>query len=398
MKKKFRIVSLLLTVVLLMSAFVTPFGTTQEKDGALTQPEVSHEFETLLISELLLFAEDFVERRNTKMVGAMNRSQKSFGRLDNRTAYESVNKFAAEQTKLHELNVRRDLLREWGEAYTDSHTELTLLRVDIQDNMATLDVEEFSKLYYEKIRGDEPDYTAWVAQRRFVFLNGATGWELVSQELLNNSDLVPITEPTGATENTMRTNPLSNPSTQHDESNDIKARNSDLAGLSLSHGVGILSTFNRIAARDYALRYWQNPNPNYRAFLEDCTNFISQAMRAGGWTDVPGWYRDTRHWWYNWLVQTWSWVGVRHWFEFASVHSRRTTLFSNPRSLWEGEVLQVDFKNDGTMNHSMIVTRKTASEIYLTYRTTNTLNRSFASLSLEDPSARWFPHLVFSQF
>ena len=61
-----------------------------------------------------------------------------------------------------------------------------------------------------------------------------------------------------------------------------------------------------------------------------------------------------------------------------------------PRSLFEGEVLLVDFENNGTKDHSMIVTRKTATEIYLTYNSVDTLNGNFASFSLSFQNARWF--------
>lgn len=46
---------------------------------------------------------------------------------------------------------------------------------------------------------------------------------------------------------------------------------------------GIQATFNHTKARDYALKYWKNYNSKYRKFDNDCTNFISQAMDAGGW-------------------------------------------------------------------------------------------------------------------
>lgn len=396
MRKKCYILPVLLTIVFLMSVLVGP-AAAQQGNTTFTQTNVSVKTEAL-IGDLLSFAENFVSRRTAEMVGIEEMTLKSVIRLDNGVAYESMAVLSAEQMVLAELDARSRVLRNWGEAYTSSFTKLTLLHADIMGNTATLDVEEFSRLYYAKIRGDEPDYTAWVVQRRFVFINGAAGWELVSQQLLNNNGPAPANEPTGASENTMHKTLAAIASTQPEGNEDIEARNSDMDGLSLTHSVGIQSIFNRTAARDYAITFWQNPNPAYRSFSEDCTNFISQAMRAGGWTDVSGWYRDTRHWWYNWLNQTWSWVGVRHWFEFALTHSRRTALLSQPRALWEGEVLQVDFENNGSMDHSMIVTRKTASEIFLTYRTVNTFERSFASLSLAFPNARWFPHLIFSQF
>lgn len=219
----------------------------------------------------------------------------------------------------------------------------------------------------------------------------------MSQKLSNNIAPAPINEPTGAQKDEMLT-VLSKINHLQFEEGDIKLRELDLENLNGVDDAVIQSMFNREAAKEYAVQYWRNYNPTYRFFDKDCTNFISQAMRAGGWTDVNGWYRNPEHWWYNILNQTWSWVNVPYWYEFALNHSERTTLLSNPRYLWEGEVLQVDFTNNGTKDHSMIVTCRTSSEIYLTYHTIDTFERSFASLSTAYPNARWLAHLVFSSF
>lgn len=46
------------------------------------------------------------------------------------------------------------------------------------------------------------------------------------------------------------------------------------------------STWNPTVAKNYALQYALNPNANYVLFSNDCTSFISQIMRAGGWKDT----------------------------------------------------------------------------------------------------------------
>jgi len=374
-----------------MSAFATS-GAAGWENATSAQIKVSQAAPSADVSaaDFLSFADEFIERRTAALTGTMKMMPELV--VGNGTLYESMRVVDAEKNALAELNARRDVLREWGEAYSHSFTEVMLQRYNIEDGVVTLDVEEFTKLYYEKIRGDEPDYTAWVTHRRFVFSKGTTGWELVSQELLNSNGPAPKNEPAGATQDAMRQTLVEIASAQNMDIDRFTSTSNPTSNVTIQ------STFNRTAARDYAIRWWNVRNPAYRSFAENCTNFISQAMRAGGWTDVPGWYRDARHWWFNWLNQTWSWVGVRHWHEFALTHSRRTWLLSLPRSLFEGEVLLVDFQNNGTKDHSMIVTRKTATEIYLTYNSVDTLNRSFASLSLSFPNARWFPHMVFSQF
>jgi deoxycytidylate deaminase len=203
MKKKFRIVLMLLTVVLLMSVFVTPFAAGWE-NATSAQIKVSQAAPSADVSaaDFLSFADEFIERRTAALTGTMKMMPELV--VGNGTLYESMRVVDAEKNALAELNARRDVLREWGEAYSHSFTEVMLQRYNIEDGVVTLDVEEFTKLYYEKIRGDEPDYTAWVTHRRFVFSKGTTGWELVSQELLNSNGPAPKNEPAGATQDAMR--------------------------------------------------------------------------------------------------------------------------------------------------------------------------------------------------
>ena len=62
--------------------------------------------------------------------------------------------------------------------------------------------------------------------------------------------------------------------------------------------------------------------------------------------------------------------------------------------MWLADVLQVDFTNNGSKNHAMIVTYVATSTWtpYLTYHSTDTLNRSLSSLISQYPGARWYPH------
>ncbi|WP_078607485.1 amidase domain-containing protein [Streptomyces flavidovirens] len=41
----------------------------------------------------------------------------------------------------------------------------------------------------------------------------------------------------------------------------------------------------------YANKHWKNANSDYRSCTNDCTNFISQAMRGGGWGNDLGQFR-----------------------------------------------------------------------------------------------------------
>ena len=134
----------------------------------------------------------------------------------------------------------------------------------------------------------------------------------------------------------------------------------------------------------YAVKYWDNYNSAYRDFSAngghgDCTNFISQVLREGAWAFKTGLWTDDNNWWYNALNQTHSWAGAENW--------------SHLDNIWQmvlADILQLDFNKDGIKDHSMVVTKKTSTEIYMTYHTTDTLNRPLSELQSQFANSAWW--------
>jgi hypothetical protein len=65
-----------------------------------------------------------------------------------------------------------------------------------------------------------------------------------------------------------------------------------LDGLKLASSIQPLSsfTYDKYAARDYTYKYAYSPyNSSYPHFTDDCTNFMSQAVHAGGYAMHPEW-------------------------------------------------------------------------------------------------------------
>lgn len=55
------------------------------------------------------------------------------------------------------------------------------------------------------------------------------------------------------------------------------------------------------------------------------------------------------------------------------------------------DMLQIDFGQNSNMNHSMVVTKRTSSMIYLTYHTSDEINRSLRSIIATYPgSSNWY--------
>lgn len=61
-------------------------------------------------------------------------------------------------------------------------------------------------------------------------------------------------------------------------------------------------------------------NPAYNRYSSDCTNFISQAMRAGQWPGVTTGYTE------YWYPYTNAWLTVSHWLEAMNEYAWRTSL------------------------------------------------------------------------
>ena len=117
--------------------------------------------------------------------------------------------------------------------------------------------------------------------------------------------------------------------------------------------------YDRLKAVQYAERYWRDYNPAYEAFGDDCTNFISQCLHAGG---VPMWGQPnrTKGWWYSGKSWSYSWTVAHalHLLLQSSKSGPKTTQVSTPQELMLGDVICYDFEGDGRFNHNTIVTAK----------------------------------------
>src|SRR5699024_11017320 len=87
-------------------------------------------------------------------------------------------------------------------------------------------------------------------------------------------------------------------------------------------------SYDRRLAVQYAERWWNSYNPNFKQFAVDCTNYISQCLLAGGAPMTGAPVRD-RGWWYG--DETWS-------FSWAVAHSMRWYLSGATSGLQGKEV------------------------------------------------------------
>jgi hypothetical protein len=116
--------------------------------------------------------------------------------------------------------------------------------------------------------------------------------------------------------------------------------------------------YDRLKAVQYAERWWNDYNPAYVEIEEnDCTNFISQCLNAGG-APMRGYPNRGNGWWIRGKTWSWSWT-VAHALRLYLGNSKvglRAKEVSRPDQLMLGDIICYDFEGDGRFNHNTIVT------------------------------------------
>lgn len=158
----------------------------------------------------------------------------------------------------------------------------------------------------------------------------------------------------------------------------------------------VATGYIRTRAVSYALRYVHTYNPQFTAYTNDCTNFVSQALLAGGFPMVGGSasdYDNTSVWWYgratppdNLLedvlnyaknkvgldpdgskihqryLASKTWASAQRFHDFLQ-RSGRARAIDDYLRLDPGDVIQVH--NGKYVHHTFFVVKKTPSDLYL---------------------------------
>ncbi|MFF9216125.1 amidase domain-containing protein [Streptomyces viridosporus] len=302
---------------------------------------------------------------------------------------------------LDRLGDRRDRLAKHGEKYSAADTTVTLNRTRVNGRKAVVAVTETTTLTYKKVRGDEPKTTGFQANHELTFRADQRGnWRLTGIRETGDDQLAvnqpapptvdpaptPTPTPTASASTTAATNTM--PSSP-------RAAITQPAPAAPKNLTGGEYDYKAMAA--YAEKHWRDYNPDYPSFDGrgaggDCTNFVSQSLKAGGWKHVPGYVYDYTRWFGNADIQSHSFIGVNEWSWFG-LNSQRVTSLANVYQMDVGDVLQVDFDRDGSKDHTMIVTYRSPQGVpYLTYHSTNTYRRSVASIIASYPNAAYYAY------
>ncbi|SFI62524.1 amidase domain-containing protein [Thermoflavimicrobium dichotomicum] len=134
--------------------------------------------------------------------------------------------------------------------------------------------------------------------------------------------------------------------------------------------------YNRAKAKAYAYKWWNKRNNKEYGYYSkvmggcydcwyDCTNFISQVIKAGGIKEVT---KGNSYWYYRDLPSkpSYSW-GVAN--SFYSHFRGRAKMVDNIWKLKIGDVISFDFENDGRIDHTAVVTKVDNFDVYVTQHT-----------------------------
>jgi hypothetical protein len=290
-----------------------------------------------------------------------------------------------EDATLSSLEQRKDKLAKAGEEYSKATTTVTLNATRVTGRTAKAAVTETTTLTYANATGSQPKTTGFQVQHELTFKADRQGnWQLTD---------VRDTEQGGLAVNTL-SKPTSVKVATADDTMPSAPRAATTRNPAAVPKTGTAYDYKAMAA--YAEKYWNVYNKDYPDFNGhgaggDCTNFVSQSLKAGGWKHVPGYVYDYTKWFGNADIQSDSFIGVNEWSWFAQ-NSKRTTPLANVYQLEVGDVLQMDFDRDGSKDHTMIVSYKSGGVPYVTYHSNNTLRRSVASLVASYPNAYYYAY------
>ncbi|MFC5216762.1 amidase domain-containing protein [Streptomyces coerulescens] len=300
-------------------------------------------------------------------------------RLSSRTA-------RGEDAALTTLEQRKDHLAQLGEKYRKADTAVTLDATRVTGRTAKAAVTETTTLTYARVRGDEPRTTGFQAHHELTFTADRSGdWQLTG---IRDTDQ-------GMAVNTLAKPSVKAPTVDDTMPSAPRAATTYPAPAKPKTLTGTALDYKAMAA--YAEKYWKNYNQDYPDFNGqgaggDCTNFVSQSLKAGGWKHVPGYVYDYTKWFGNADIQSHSFIGVNEWSWFAQ-NSKRTTPLANVYQMDVGDVLQMDFDKDGSKDHTMVVSYRSPQGVpYLTYHSTNTYRRSVASIIASYSNAAFYAY------
>ncbi|MGW7365591.1 amidase domain-containing protein [Streptomyces sp. NPDC054841] len=308
------------------------------------------------------------------------------------------------RTDLAALARKGSVYKEADGGYTRAEVDVMVLSTTAEADTTTARVAEDTRLYLpftaDEVADGAPEYEEYSVPHTMTFTRDKSGaWLLASDKAELDGGPLPstqIAEPADAPAPDSEDEGEKGPSSVTTEPPAGSVPPKAVPDVQASAAA---ASYNYSAMVRYADKHWKTPSDDWRTYGNDCTNFISQVMWAGGWRATSGSVmsrKDNRKWFYG--SHTWNtsytWAGAENWYWFALKHSKRTKFLDNVWKLALADVLQANWKprSDNVIDHTMVVTKLYRGTPYLTYHTGNTHNKSLRKLLADHPNAAWYAH------
>ncbi len=376
--RRIRLAILSMTMVLVMSALGTSLRTTAQRSTASELMEIAEEslntqYQTLVSGDI-----------DTALKG------KRFGHLFRDGIGNQLSAHVA----------LRDALKKTRQDFKGFRTKLLLQEVQVDGDKAQLRATEITELDMDPPPGG-PKITKSSDRHVFDFARIAGEWHLTNDSIVRPAPVLPKGD--------LPSIPLPPPTTNRQPPSGLgrKHHGRPLREHPLTSPLPV--SYDRGASVDYAKAHALSYNTAFKAFNDDCTNFVSQSLLAGGWQMVLGYYTNNDVWWYGCALPggytchaSYTWGAAFNFHEFLGTSpGQRTNFVQYYGDVWPGDIIFADWDGpsghhpDGRIDHVMFVTgRDSEGNLYISQHTTDRLDRPMTQVIFQEREANFYGFTV----
>ncbi|ANF98668.1 hypothetical protein AR543_06360 [Paenibacillus bovis] len=219
--------------------------------------------------------------------------------------------------------------------------------------------------------------------------------QISTNEIIDLMDLMPVADSEKATKPSTVNEVIENQKNAIDHKNSVEESVYENSVAQLISPSAYSNGYSSVKARDYAYKWWDGRNPSYPYYAkskdcsitskecwkkwDDCTNFVSQALLAGGMEEWPGLVNRSTAWYYiDSLINapSHSWGGANSFYKFWSIRAKTAPTAAKAAM---GDPVNADFEGDGDINHTALITLLKDGHFYLTQHTVDKKNAPLSS-------------------
>jgi len=373
--------------------------------------------DTATNDKLLAIAKQYLQDRASRIT-EQPKPFESAARAPALTSASVTNDFASlTAAELPELNRLRATWKNTPVEYANAHAEVQDPVFNVGGNQAEVFLYEKTTLYFSHplTAQGAPAATSYRLGHTLTFKSDGNQWSLSSDVLdLPQSALDPIPY-FGSPRSSRKQDAPRSASPRPAVPLPALVPATSTPGVSIpqpkSQGpVANAAPYSRNDMVNYAVQWALGRNSRYADYGNDCTNFMSQALSAGGWDYVDSPHSDDpTAWWYDdglrFNTNTWSVAHDLMVFAYWYSNPHRMYGYAGPLPRI-ADIVWADWDDangnpgtDGHMDHAMMLTAFNPMNgndwnfMYVSYHTTDTLNSPMAVVE-QKASARG-PHAFY---